>query len=342
MPNHSDRPLIEEAEGRDHDERSALVAAVFRLLDRRDRRTVTDLHVFELIKWVHRLDKSKAGAQLSHYQIARQLMLEVATARTVIKRATEELGLLLKSEQRYVSNGQQANRYEINWPLVRSINRGDLPGDTRYQPPATQYHPPATTYQGPATTYQPYKEYAGTLPELQTESPPTPNQRACAVQEEEAHVDEACEEGATPRRSLDAGQLVLIRTQRTRTPGALAPLEADYAAANVYDARELLEWIAPQVGLEYLQRLLEYWHAHKDRFDGAGALRLRLKRSRPDLPIDRGWPPPRPAPKPPPKVKTAQEYAAERAAHAEAKRRALEAAASDVPLAEQFKQRKGG
>lgn len=347
MHNESDRPLIVEAEGRDQDERSALCAAVIRLLDRRDRRTVTDLHVFELIKWVHRLDKGKVGAQLSHYQIAKQLLVEVTTARAVVRRAVDELGLLLKSEQRYVSNGQQANRYEVNWTLVRSINRGDVPGDTRRQPPVTMCHPPVTTRQGPVTVCHPFKDNTGLLTESNSEPPPTPGQRACAENQEEEVKSFVVDEEASPRRSLDAGrkapgEFALVRVAKPR--GVLAPdqLVLAYRQANVYDATELLGWLLPEVGLEYLQRLLEYWQANKDRFDGAGALRVRLKRSRPDLAIDAGWPPPRPAVKPPPRGKTPEEYAAERAAFAEAKRVAQAAAAVDVPLAEQFKQRTQG
>ena len=325
-------PLIIEAEGRDQDDRSALCSAFYRQLYRSDRRRVTDRLVFEFVKWIHRTDQRKCGAQFSHHEIAKELLLEVPTARAVVKRAVEEFGLIDVIAEPYVSGGQRANRYCVNWEAVRAINRGCKPGDTRYQAPATTYQPPDTTYQapatryqGPATTYHPYKEYNGLSSDSYTDSPP-PREgvRDCRTQPQEEEVQKV---------SLSQNRATALADN-----SELERLVDRYEAADVYDAREVLAWALPRVGVEYLDRLVEYYDAHRSRWRGAGALRTRLKRSRPSVPIEDAWPPSDTAavatvaP-----AKSAEQHAAEREAFRQSRLKAQEAAAQDIPLAEQLR-----
>jgi len=132
------RPLIEEIEGRDQDDRAALRAAWRRLQAARAsgpnprRAGSTDLHVRELLFHVFARDRSGAGAiagqslgvQLSYSDLAAELETTPKTARSVVARAVDEFGLLLVREQRYVSGGQSANRYAIDWAAVRAVNNG--------------------------------------------------------------------------------------------------------------------------------------------------------------------------------------------------------------------------
>jgi hypothetical protein len=126
------RPLIEEIEGRDQDDRAALRAAWRRLQASRGRAGSTDLHVRELLFHVFARDRSGAnfgagqslGVQLSYSDLAAELETTPKTARSVVARAVDEFGLLLVREQRYVSGGQSANRYAIDWAAVRAVNNG--------------------------------------------------------------------------------------------------------------------------------------------------------------------------------------------------------------------------
>lgn len=169
------RPLIEQAEGADADELSDLVAAFNRLSGQGRRLVVTDLHVRELLRAVYAVGKGPSGVQWSHQEIASRLVCEVATARRVIERAATEFGLLEVIEQRYVTGGQSANRYKINWQMVRSVNAGKVhrrdigksateeptqegPGALREQPPALSAHGGALREQGAALREHPYKE----------------------------------------------------------------------------------------------------------------------------------------------------------------------------------------
>jgi hypothetical protein len=126
------RPLIEEIEGRDQDDRAALRAAWRRLQASRGRAGSTDLHVRELLFHVFARDRSGAnfgagqslGVQLSYSDLAAELETTPKTARSVVSRAVDEFGLLIVREQRYVSGGQSANRYAIDWAAVRAVNNG--------------------------------------------------------------------------------------------------------------------------------------------------------------------------------------------------------------------------
>jgi hypothetical protein len=141
------------------------------------------------------------------------------------------------------------------------------------------------------------------------------------------------------QRSAQAARSTAETPRPAQALAARSPGEAlafRYRQANVYDADQLLDWLMPIVGGEYLERLLEYWRANQANWDGAGALRTRLKRSRPDLAIDDGWPPLRPKPVAP-KIKTAAEYAAEREAFRIARERAKRTAAEEPALGELFR-----
>ena len=126
------RPLIEEIEGRDQDDRAALRAAWRRIQAARGRAGSTDLHVRELLFHVFARDRSNGGpiggqslgVQLSYSDLAAELETTPKTARSVVARAVDEFGLLIVREQRYVSGGQSANRYAIDWAAVRAVNHG--------------------------------------------------------------------------------------------------------------------------------------------------------------------------------------------------------------------------
>ncbi len=115
---------------------------------------------------------------------------------------------------------------------------------------------------------------------IRTEKPRTPTQAPLA----------GLQKLAIDGRSL--GSSIVESPQR---PGArpLAELAEGYRRAGAYNVDRLLELMADEVGCEYLEELLDYWLANADRWDGAGALRTRLSRSRPGLAIADGWPPQR-------------------------------------------------
>lgn len=117
------RPLIEEAEGKDQDQRSMLIAAFSAVLNSQHRRHLTDLHVRELLTYVLVSDRDGRGVQMSYYDVARVICCEYSTARAVVKRALEVFGLLDVIEDRYTRGGQAPNRYSIDWAGVRRALR---------------------------------------------------------------------------------------------------------------------------------------------------------------------------------------------------------------------------
>lgn len=64
-----------------------------------------------------------------------------------------------------------------------------------------------------------------------------------------------------------------------------------YERVPVYGAAELLGRAVPKVGVEYLERLLKHYRDHPGAW-GPGALRMRVKHSRPGMDISSGWPTP--------------------------------------------------
>ncbi len=209
------RPLIAEIEGRDQDDRASLRAAWRRIQAARaeagERIGSTDLHVRELLFHVfarHRGEFGGAslGVQLTYTEIAAELETTPATARSIVARAVDEFGLLLVHEQRYVTGGQSANRYAIDWAAVRStaaatqatpataptpatpagssthaeLHPGPAPSSatparpTTARPPATTSHPPALSSHPPALSSHPYKDSPRITPQNQTQHSPPP------------------------------------------------------------------------------------------------------------------------------------------------------------------------
>jgi len=183
-------PLIEEIEGREQDDRTALRSAWLRIQYARSRRCPTDLHVRELIFHVFARDKSGLGVQLSHEEVAKELEVKERTARHIIERAAIEYGLLEVKEQRYVTGGQSANRYSIDWPVVRSINAGLMEpnrvqkrtqktapqeADDKVRPGDTGCQGPDTGCQGPDTGCHPYKDIPRILPRISPTTHSTKN-----------------------------------------------------------------------------------------------------------------------------------------------------------------------
>jgi hypothetical protein len=186
-------PLIEEIEGREQDDRAALRSAWLRIQYSRSRRCPTDLHVRELIFHVFARDKSGIGVQLSHEEVAKELEVKERTARHIIDRAAIEFGLLEVKEQRYVTGGQSANRYSIDWPVVRSINAGliepnrvakNTPKEAgaklrnEIEPGDTGCQGPDTGCQGPDTGCHPYKDIPRILPRISPTTHCTKNEDA--------------------------------------------------------------------------------------------------------------------------------------------------------------------
>lgn len=181
----ANKPIIEYCEGKDQDDRAALLAAFYRLVGTHARREVSDLHVRELLTYVLHCDRDGRGMPLSYDDVGDQLCCERSTARRVVDRAEQVYGLLERIEDRYSRGGQAPNRYRVDWQRVRAVNRGELgtsaprpDADTRHdldsaasvamggRPAATTAHPGATRAQAAATREhpgatraQPYKEY---------------------------------------------------------------------------------------------------------------------------------------------------------------------------------------
>lgn len=171
-----DRPLVDLAEGRDQDDRAALLAAFCRVQNRSNRRNVTNLHVRELLTYVLATNRDNRGVQKSYPELAQILCCTEATARSAVARAATEFGLLEVIEDRHARGGQTANRYAIDWQVVRAINAGQNPANTVRPTPPNRLLPhagacchtqgPVAPQQGPVAGQQPYKECTLTNPKL--------------------------------------------------------------------------------------------------------------------------------------------------------------------------------
>ncbi len=177
-------PLIELAEGIEHDDRAALWSAWVRQGDGTSRRPVTNLHVRELLMYVFATDRDGRGVQMTYDELALKLECTRKVARSVVDRAASEFGMLAVKEQRYASGGQTANRYSIEWPVVRAINAGMIrrsvaAKSTRpiARPPAPSGQAPVLTGQAPVPRGQPYKE----TPELNSRTSSGTGTGAAAV-----------------------------------------------------------------------------------------------------------------------------------------------------------------
>lgn len=168
------RPLLQIADGADQDQRSDLYLAYRRCAQWR-KVTQSNLHVRELLFWVMACDRDGRGVQKSYEEIADRLELTSGrAARAVVDRAATDFGLLIVHEARYQRGGQAANRYSINWPLVRAIRDGLEDGNPwpkqRPEPEQTTQRAGdltgqagVTTGQAGVTTGHPYKEYSRTI-----------------------------------------------------------------------------------------------------------------------------------------------------------------------------------
>lgn len=267
------QPLIELAEGADQDDRASLRAA-WRVVRRElVRRTVTDLHVRELLFFVLAKDKSRLGVQLFIREIADELECSERTARSIIDRAATEFGLLMVVEQRYVHGGQTANRYSIDWAMVHSIVRGEhrpaviasrRGGRKQAGPPDPTGQGGDFTGQGADPTGQPNKEYTQNL--TQTSSPSVP-QNASPL--------------SSPRQSPSPRPAVwgevedfLVGLPADRRPGSWRP--ALTAAQRT--------GVTPDHVLDVLRH-----YASDPTSYGPGALYQRLRHCHPQLPPDEGW-----------------------------------------------------
>lgn len=160
----NNRPLIEEAEGRDQDRRSSLLAAFYKQLGARRNRETWDLHVRELLTYVLVNDRDGRGVPMSHDDIANVLCCERSAARRIVKRA-EEYGLLAIIEDRYRRGGQMPNRYSIDWEGVNAVRYGTH--EAQYEPetpPEPEGEPGAPLAQPAAPMAHPYKDNTLVLP----------------------------------------------------------------------------------------------------------------------------------------------------------------------------------
>jgi hypothetical protein len=178
------RPLVDLAEGRDQDDRSDLYLAYRRCASWR-KVTHSNLHVRELLMYVCACDRDGRGVQKSYSEIADRLELkDDQAARYVIARAAKDFRLLLITEARYERGGQTANRYSINWPLVRAIRDGiedGRPYQAPREPGVTESQAGVTESQAGVTESHPYKEYSRTntrTNSLHLETTPPPNRHA--------------------------------------------------------------------------------------------------------------------------------------------------------------------
>ncbi len=180
-----EQPLIEIAEGSEADDRAALFAAWKRLNDNPARRRVTNLHVRELLLYVFVTNTHGRGTKLTYEEIAVKFECTKSTARSVVDRASNEFGLLAVMEDRYVNGGQTANRYSINWPMVRSVNMGFRTRPERggsvddrvssHDSPLSSHDSPLSSHDSPLSSHDtPYKETPVLSPVLNQYSPPPP------------------------------------------------------------------------------------------------------------------------------------------------------------------------
>jgi hypothetical protein len=235
-------PLIDLANGRDQDDRSDLYLAFKRCAQWR-KVTQTNLHVRELLFWVMAVDRDGKGISKSAAEIADRLELKDArAARYVIQRAAEDFKLLVVSEGRYQRGGQTANRYAINWPLVRAIRDGIEDGNpwrTTHAAGATELHPPttecdagATELHPPTTELHPYKEHSRTntrtITRTTTKNPAESSEPAEAAAGDWQSVVSCCRDCGL---SADgAAKAVEAARERGLTPVAVIELAKRYDA----------------------------------------------------------------------------------------------------------------
>lgn len=233
------RPLIEHIEGREQDDRASLRAAWKRIQYDRGNRSVTDLHVREFCFYVFAKDGDGRGVQIKLEDIAKELECSYSTARKIVRRASMEFGLVAVTEERYATGSQSANRYSIDWPVVRSINAGLIEPVTRAavprrHPPVPTEQPHALSGQGAVPTEQHIKESPRTIPRhLPTHSQQPPaTDRAADGGDPWGVVVSAFEE----LEMIDARGAVGLAQQRGLTPADVQSLIAEYVQLTAADS----------------------------------------------------------------------------------------------------------
>ena len=143
-------------------------------------RVECDAEMSRLVLWVFDVTHGGRDGQLikSYKELAQRpygLCCSVSKARSTVSKAVS-LGLLAKDENRYVSNGQRANGYSIDWAGVsRLLKLETRPGVPRGHPPVSTEHPPVSTEHPPVSTEHPFREQpsspSSTLPDPEPEGP---------------------------------------------------------------------------------------------------------------------------------------------------------------------------
>jgi hypothetical protein len=302
MNRHS-RPIIEEIEGREQDNRQAIASAFRRMCHRRNRYQATDLHVRELLFYVMATDRDGRGVQKSYDELSDVLCVTRGMARKIVQRANEEFGLLAIIEDRYASGGQTANRYQIDWPVVRAVNAGRLdkrparfeeihsdelqhhaaPGVPIVHGGAPMVQGGVPIVHGGVPMVHPYKEYTRTSPELFQNS-------SSSSEPPDGYDDETQDEGeeefvfdSDPEPLADASD------------DEWEPITRELLAEGVATAADAIDG-AKSAGItpDEVRAIVEHWRglvqADAKRFKAPPyALLLRIRNHRPGAPIDVGW-----------------------------------------------------
>lgn len=265
----SQLPLIDHCEGADADDRASIASAWLRIWRQQSKPGVTDLHCEQFVLAVFACDKRRTGVQWSYGEIADRLRVSVPTARKIVERCVGEFGLIAVVEERYARGGQAANKYMIDFQMVRAINanmatRGDIARGRRSRPADTPGHPGATTDHPGDTRYQPYKE----CPSVQASISPPP----------------------VPQ--------VAILTPEATTPGQATWEEVEEVFFGLPAERRPSQW---RLALQHARQsavtpghvlsILQHYQTQGTAFS-AGALYHRLRHCHPQVAPEAGWPKP--------------------------------------------------
>ena len=164
-PDYGQRPLpFDLAEGTHAERRNLLGLALLRV--------AADLHLARFTAWVFDCTAGGADGQTlkkSHKEIAATpwgLCCSLSKARATVGRALQ-LGLITAAESRYVSGGQTANAYAVDWEGIRALlNCATRPGSVaphHPKPGALLRQGAVATRQGDVATRHPYKEHISSL-----------------------------------------------------------------------------------------------------------------------------------------------------------------------------------
>lgn len=227
-----------------------------------------DAELSRLCEYIFNLTAGGASGTVvkSHDELAARpwrMCCSRAKARSTVSRAVS-LGLIRRTEQRYISQGQRANAYEIDWQGIerilierasgRRIPQTVLaaacqePGALPEHPPALPEHPGALAEHPPALTEHPYKEQEDSSnPPFETSS-------------------------STPERAS----------------ATWAAVEAALIAEGVTDFQGPIREAKEHVTAEHVLQVIAHYRGTTGY--GAGALKCRVERCRPDLPPEANWP----------------------------------------------------